>query len=906
MNRCATLLVAALFAACGNGDGVSCDFEGTQGSLVITELMVQPIGEEAGREWIEVYNPTTQEVCLNGLRIEIAGIFTQQHTIGAGFDLTLPPGSYAVLGGSQVPVFYYWGESLSLSNMPATVSLALGGEVIDKVTYGTVTTPVEKGHAMALCDECRDELCNDNPKLWRPAAGEPFDERGNRGSPGAPNGLCECPLADGVKAMRPPKAGDLLITEVYANPTGKDGNKEWFEIKVVAKDAGIDLGGVGLVVQPEGQTVVKVEAPLCVIGTPGDYLVFGRAYDNQDNGGVKVDYSYGTSITLPNNLGYIGLVFEGELLAAAQWHAAADGIALQLDEATNQWCGAGLPFGDDNGSGTPGEENPGCGIVHCKKGGNMVQAEVPQPGELEITEIFPNTPGDESSLREWFEVRASGYGAVDLNGLELWTDPAADAPAAIIQPDSGQCLRLEPGGIVVLAGAKNLAVNGIPEGSVIYVYQGISMKNEGYLGLHVGNLVVDFAAWQQVSDGTALSKDQASGEWCSATDVYWVTPEGGKAYGTPGQYNPPCVFGPTCFDKGEERPANLPLPGQIVINEVFANPKGNDTPKREWLELYLTPEAQGKDLNGLKLAAKGELKGTLGEEDDKCITIDGEYLVLGTSTDPVQTGGVAVDIVLPQFSLPNTDVNVSLAQGDTLYDFIYYDDPEDAAALQLDPGSRNKDANDSPNNWCTAKTPFNAVPEFGSPGAANPPCGAEFCIDAQGNAKELAKPYPNELVITEIYANPKSTDGKKEWFEIYVLPSASIAHLNGVGIMKKAGAAPDFYFSTSQCIELVPGEHYVLCASADPALNGGVEGCVEYGSVTLKNKNDFLGLGIPGVIYDSVPDTGVAKDGVSRSLSAEHYTADGNDSGSHWCDTPANYQFKDGLGTPGKKNPDCK
>jgi len=161
-------------------------------------------------------------------------------------------------------------------------------------------------------------------------------------------------------------------------------------------------------------------------------------------------------------------------------------------------------------------------------------------------------------------------------------------------------------------------------------------------------------------------------------------------------------------------------------------------------------------------------------------------------------------------------------------------------------------------------------------------------------------------VITEVYANPDGADAKKEWFEVYLPPNASAAHLNGVGIMKKAGEEPAYYFNAEQCLLLEPGQHYVLCRSADPAQNGGLESCLEYGSLTLINDNGFLGLGKPGIIYDSVPSYGKAKDGISRSLDPEKYTADGNDSGNAWCDTPSKYTFADGRGTPGEKNPACE
>jgi hypothetical protein len=903
------LAAALLAAACGSEAEGPCELEAAVGDLVITELMINPVGLDEGYEWIEIYNASDGERCLNGLLLEVTVGMVAQHFVRPDDSLLLPAGSYALLGAAVVAdTTYSWGTSLALPNGKGTIALKQADTVIDMAPFGGEAGEIEEGRSLALCSECRADLCNDSPDLWRPSSDQPYDPPGNRGSPGIPNGSCLCPVVEGVSSMRKPQPGDLVITEIFANPVGQEGEREWFEIRVVAQDAGLDLSGMAISLAQGGELLATVDPSLCLTGVPDDYMVFGRSAAKAANGGIEVDYAYGQAVTLPNDVGQIVLSMDGVVLTWADYSYTTEGKSRQYDETAKKWCDAAKPFGSEQALGTPGEPNTSCDHeqVLCKKGGEMIQAATPFAGELQITEIFANTPGNEVPEMQWFEVKATGSREIDLNHLQLWDQANAPVPAAVLEPESEECLRLAPGGIVVLARMLGKEVNGVSEGSVLAVYPAtLLLKPAGYLAIRSKGETIDSHEWKEAEDGHSIQKDPGSGDWCSSEDQFWSTPGGKPAYGTPGMINSPCKKAPTCLEAGVPRPANLPLAGELVITEMFANPAGNDSPNREWLEIYAASSAIGKDVNGISMVVKGEAKGVLGIEGGDCVVLKDGRLVVGKTTNTEANGGVAVDIALPDFILPNSEANVSLVREQVLYDTVYYDDPPESAALQLDPASTSKDANDDPENWCAAKTPYGPGADMGTPGEENPPCEAEFCTAADGKAHVLVKPLPNELVISEVYANPDGDDGVKEWFEVYVVPTAQPAHLNGVGIMEDVGSPPKVLIQSPTCIDLVPGSYLVLCDSKDTSKNGGVEGCLEYEGITLKNKNGFLGLGLPGIIYDTVPDTGVAKDGVSRSLDPAHLTADGNDSTNAWCDTPAGHTFTDGLGTPAAKNPDC-
>ncbi len=903
------LNTALLVSACGqSGDGAVCSTAVNPGDLVITEVFVDPAGPDGAKEWIEIVNVSSVPQCLNGLFVEAAGATVRQTALEDSDDIIIMPSSFAVLSGEMGPVdaLAYWDTGFALPSTATSLRLKRSNVVIDEISWGGEGQPSPKeGRSLSLCAECLESSCNDDPDWWAIASGMPYDSSGNRGSPGTPNGTCACPAPPGSTAVRAPKAGDLLITEIYANPPGTDGDAEWFEILIVAKDAAIDFSGIGIRREIDGPVVATIDADLCLTGTPDTYLTLGRSLDPGANGGITLDYAYGSGLTLANDGGYVGLVLGDQLIAGYAYGEVTDGRSLSYDGGSKEWCDGSMPFGEEGGFATPGSLNPPCGVATCLQGGLPVTAQVPLPGEVEIVEVFPNTPGKEVPEREWFEIRVTGGREIDLNGLEIWNDPDAINAIHTIESDSGDCLRVQPGGHVVLARSDIVVLNGLPSGSIIAVYEALSMQSEGHLLLRYAGNTIDATDWILSEDGRAVQKDIATGDWCSATKSYWTTPENKLAFGTPGSPNESCGSGGTCQFGGSPRQLVLPSEGELIINEVFPNPDGNDVANREWLELAFAESAMGKNLNGIELFIKGESKGIIGENSDACVTIEKPFLVLGKSADTGVTGGAEIDIVMAGLALPNSDVSVTFSRAQTIYDFIYYSDPDDGVAIQLDPDFKDISANDSPDNWCDSQISFNNTPELGTPGAENPSCNAVFCM-ANNEAQELLKLYPEEVVITEVYANPKGADGKKEWFEIYVEPGVTKAHLNGVGIMKKAGEEPSWSFSTSQCIELEGGNHYVLCRSADPTENGGLTDCIEYGSVTLVNSGGVIGLGKPGVIYDLVPAYGDADDGVSRQLDPEHYSATQNDSKDNWCDTPASSTFSDGRGTPGQKNPACK
>ncbi len=113
-------------------------------ALVINEVMSNPIGDDGGREWIEIYNNTDGVVDLSSLTISIKGGSLIPVTPVSG-GLTISPRGYAVIGsvvsGSTKFALDYpaytgplFKSSISLVNTGVTsIELRLQGAVADSL-----------------------------------------------------------------------------------------------------------------------------------------------------------------------------------------------------------------------------------------------------------------------------------------------------------------------------------------------------------------------------------------------------------------------------------------------------------------------------------------------------------------------------------------------------------------------------------------------------------------------------------------------------------------------------------------------------------------------------------------------------------------------------------------------------
>ncbi len=179
-----------------------------------------------------------------------------------------------------------------------------------------------------------------------------------------------CVLAPSTLGVDDLAAGDLVITEIMQNPLAVgDADGEYFE---VYNGSGADVDLDGLVVSDLGSDSFEVSGSLIVAA--GDYAVFGKSTDTAINGGVPVDYAFGTSMTLANGddevvlsntLGVTidSVAYDGGLVFPDPIGAAMSLDPSALDAVSNDdggsWCEASSSYGDGD-LGTPGAANDDC------------------------------------------------------------------------------------------------------------------------------------------------------------------------------------------------------------------------------------------------------------------------------------------------------------------------------------------------------------------------------------------------------------------------------------------------------------------------------------------------------------------------------------------------------------------
>jgi len=159
------------------------------GEIVIAEVLVNPTGTDAGREWIEIVNRAAEPLDLADLRV---ADLAAEVPAPAGI---IPPGARVVLGqfvdagtNGGAPVTAAYGTRIALNNDGEEIAICIGtcasGVVIDRLSWKTLGAGYD-GHALVV-DHDAGLTC---------AATEPFGTAGDFGTPGEPNSSCTAPDA---------------------------------------------------------------------------------------------------------------------------------------------------------------------------------------------------------------------------------------------------------------------------------------------------------------------------------------------------------------------------------------------------------------------------------------------------------------------------------------------------------------------------------------------------------------------------------------------------------------------------------------------------------------------------------------------------------------------------------------
>lgn len=517
------------------------------GDLVISEIMGNPAGTDTGHEWFEIYNATSKQVTLKGVRLTVSRADktgAKDHIMTSG---AIAAGGYFVVGDADpksLPTYenYGYGTSLgSLRNTDGRIAIECGSVVVDETSYATMSS----GYSMQLSGaSAPDYQANDDPKNWCKSTNE--YQTGSFGTPGAANDICQngpaqtvCDDNGTTRNVVPPQAGDVVISEIMPNPSAvSDSNGEWFEVAVLND---VDLNGLQVGETP-GTPKLTLSDTSCIHAAAGAYVVFARNADTTLNGGLPPPvgtFSFG----LTNSGGTLFIGYNDTVLDQASWTNAPTGASIALDpghldptanDDPANWCDGTTSYGLGD-LGTPGTVNIACPVVvpagSCDDNGTVRPIVSPQAGDLQITEYMADPSKVADATGEWFEVLVKSD--VDLNGIGIGTNPATGAVQQTL--DTSKCIHAAAGTYLVFAESTDPTANGgLPS---VDVTETLTLANtSGGLFLSLGGTMLDQVTYTSTTTGASASLDPAvANKWCPGTTAY-----GQGDLGTPGAANPSC------------------------------------------------------------------------------------------------------------------------------------------------------------------------------------------------------------------------------------------------------------------------------------------------------------------------------------------------------------------------------
>ena len=265
--------------------------------------------------------------------------------------------------------------------------------------------------------------------------------------------------------------GDLVITELLANPEGSDDGQEWFEVHN-ASEQSLDLDGLVLVTsKADGSGEKSVQVRDLTLPFDG-YLVFGAGDPEAPR--AFVDQVYPASLgNLRNSDGRIALRCGDRIVDEVLYARSPDGASLAFDggrapdaignDDEQLWCSDEVD-GQSSQPGSPGAPNPPCAGVAatpggtqdgmCSEGGLRREARTPAMGDLRISELHADPAAVGDAEGEWFELQV--LRDLDLNGLQV--SRAVDEVGLDIAGED--CRGVSSGDRLLFARSQDSAVNG--------------------------------------------------------------------------------------------------------------------------------------------------------------------------------------------------------------------------------------------------------------------------------------------------------------------------------------------------------------------------------------------------------------------------------------------------------------
>ena len=481
------LALTGLLAACSpSGEDGACKDNLLPGDLVITEVFADfkpppgGSGEDAGKEWLEIYNASDRPVTLEGLSVVHSKVDDSDPDVHVMSSITIAPGQFFTLGNATsdlIPPYVDYGyadELGGLYNSAGKIALRCGDSEIDSAVYDDV----KSGKSRQLTGaQPPDYTLNDDQVNWCDGAGSEF-ETGNFGTPGQDNDcnpviIGQCNDAGTMRDVVSPAAGNLVITELMPNPIGSgdvDVNKEWFEVRVMAD---VDLNGLEIDRLNTATAPDVIASADCLHVTTGDTVLFARTTESAMNGMLPPDAVVATfsKTSLVQTAGDLQILANGAQIDAITWTGAREGKSISLDpdlvdassnDSPGNFCDGVGAYDTDGDMGSPGADNGQCTILPpmgmCDDNGTIRPVVKPLPNALVINEFLTNAAGTGSpspdQTQEWIELVNTSAAPFDLNGLTVM----ATSTSSLINPP--ECKSIAPGAYALLAHNADPATNG--------------------------------------------------------------------------------------------------------------------------------------------------------------------------------------------------------------------------------------------------------------------------------------------------------------------------------------------------------------------------------------------------------------------------------------------------------------
>lgn len=128
--------------------------------------------------------------------------------------------------------------------------------------------------------------------------------------------------------------GQIVVSEVMPDPTKvADTAGEWFEVFNPLAVA-VDIGGL-VVESQKGSGVENFTIAGNLLVQPGAFAVLGANADSAANGGVTVDYAWGSAIALGNSNDFVRIrTSGGTTLVQVNWTSTTAGRSLEVRGGT--------------------------------------------------------------------------------------------------------------------------------------------------------------------------------------------------------------------------------------------------------------------------------------------------------------------------------------------------------------------------------------------------------------------------------------------------------------------------------------------------------------------------------------------------------------------------------------------